>query len=118
MGRSTNSTSFSTPVISTGTVQEPGTATFGRGTFTLLTGVTYFFPLGGQDASALSAHLRWDASIVLTSVTVEDCNFSEDDVALYDDAAGDWIDEDPSTAFVGSDGAGVTVTASSGGSVG
>lgn len=111
MGRATNSTTFSTPVIATGTVQEPAASVFGRGTFTLLTGVTYFFPLGGQDAATISAHVRWDASIILTSITVEDCNFPESDVPIYNDDAGAWIDEDPSTAFVGSDGAGVTVTA-------
>lgn len=110
MARSNISTSFITPVNAAGTIQTPGAAIYGRGTFLLVTGTTYYFPLGGQDATAVSAHVRWDSDIIIDSITVEDCNYSEDDVSNYADDAGDWIDEDPSTAFVGSDGAGVTAT--------
>lgn len=110
MGRHPASTSYVTPFVTTGTEQAQSAAEFGRGTFTLLTGVTYFFPLGGQDAPFISAHCQWDASIVITSITVEDCDFTEADIPWYSDNAGEWIDEDPSTAFVGTKGAGVTVT--------
>jgi hypothetical protein len=92
-------------------VQEQSATEFGRGSFTLASGATYFYPIGGQDCPVVSAHCQWDAAIVLTSITVEDCNFPESEVDSWDDAAGEWIDEDPSAAFVGSDGAGVTVTA-------
>lgn len=111
MSRHPTSTSYITPIKSDGTVQDPSNVEFGRGAFTLVTGVKYFYPLGGQDAPTLSAHVQWDASLVITSITVEDCNFPDSEVAWHADAAGEWIDEDPASAFVGSDGAGVTVTA-------
>lgn len=110
MARHPTSTSFVTPFVSTGTEQVQSATEFGRGSFTLLTGVTYFYPIGGQDTPTLSAHIQWDAAIVITSITIEDCNMPESEVHWYSDNAGEWIDEDPSTAFVGSDGAGVTVT--------
>lgn len=118
MGRRTTSTSFVTPIKSDGTTETEDATEFGLGSYTLASGTTYYYPLGGADSPFISAHVQWDASIVITSITVEDCNFPEPrglaqatgEVAWHDDAAGQWIDEDPSTAFVGSDGAGVTVT--------
>lgn len=101
MARHPTSTSYITPIKSDGTVQTQSATEFGRGAFTLTAGTTYYFPLGGQDSPVLSAHLQHDASIVITSVTVEDCNFPESDVESYSSTAGEWIDEDPSTAFVG-----------------
>ncbi len=110
MTRSNNSSTPVAPYNASGTEQPLiNSSTLGKGAVSLLNGVTYFFPLGGQDASVISAHVRWDSSIVITSITIEDCNESADEVSLYADAAGEWIDEDPSTAFVGSDGAGTTV---------
>lgn len=111
MTRSTISTSFITPIKSDGTVQTESATEFGRGSYTLATGVTYYYPLGGQDALDVSAHLQWDASIIITSITVEDSNMPDSEVTWYSSTAGEWIDEDPSTAFVGTVGAGVTVTA-------
>lgn len=109
MGRHPTSTSYITPLIAGGTpVQAPSNVEFGRGSFTLVAGTTYYYPLGGQDAPWLSAHLKWDAAIALVA-TIEDCNFPPSDVLDYSDNAGDWIDEDPTTAFVGTDGAGVVV---------
>lgn len=111
MSRSVNSTSPVVPVNTTGTEQPlVNSPALGKGSVLLLTGVTYFFPIGGQDATTLSAHVRWDANLILTSITIEDCNENEVDVPLYSDNSGEWIDEDPSTAFVGTDGAGVTPT--------
>lgn len=110
MGRRTASTSYITPYNTAGTEQVQSAVEFGHGSFTLVNGTDYFYPLGGQDSAFISAHVQWDASVVITSITVEDCDFPERDVAWYSDNSGEWIDEDPSTAFVGSDGAGVTVT--------
>jgi len=109
--RHTCSTSYITPIKSDGVVQEQSAVDFGRGSFTLVAGATYFYPLGGQDAPYLDAHCQWDAALILTSVTVETCGFPESEVSYYSDDAGEWIDQDPATAYVGSDGAGVTVTA-------
>lgn len=116
MGRHTTSTSYVTPYNTAGTEQPeaPGADANvnGRGVRTLTNGVTYFYPLGGQDTSVMSAHCQWDAAIIITSIAIETCNFPDGSsgVEWYDDNAGEWIDEDPTTAFVGVDGAGVTVT--------
>jgi hypothetical protein len=67
-----------------------------------------------MDAEMVSAHLVYDAAIILTSVTVETCDFPPEMVTDYADGAtgtataGYWIDEDPSTAFVGTRGGTVT----------
>ncbi len=111
MSRNPISTSFITPIASDGTVQEQSATEFGRGSFTLTLSTTYYYPLGGQDSTDLSAHCQWDASIILTSITIEDSDFPDSEASWYTSSAGAWIDEDPATAFVGSVGAGVTVSA-------
>lgn len=115
MSRQTTSTSFVTPIKSDGTVPAQGAdSNFsnGRGVYTLEAGALYFFPVGGQDAATLSAHFQWDAEIILTSITLEDSDMPGNDVSDYaSSAAGSWIDEDPPGAFVGTKGAGVTVSA-------
>lgn len=98
---------YITPLKSDGT---EAVAAGARGSFTLTSGTTYLFMLGGPDAPIVSAHFIWDAAIILTSLTVEDSNFSESEVSNFSTTAAEWIDEDPSTAFVGTVGAGVTVT--------
>lgn len=111
MTRSPTSTSFITPVSAAGVVQSPSGVEFGRGSFTLAAATTYFFPVGGQDGGLVSAHLHWDAAIIITSLTVEDCDFPNSEISdFHAGTGGEWIDEDPSTAFVGTKGAGVTVT--------
>lgn len=94
-----------------------------RGRFLLEANTTYYFPIGGQDCTVISAHVTWTADpIILTSVKIEDCNRpngsgvegaathaageSED----WDERVGMWIDEDPTTAFVGVVGVNVTAT--------
>ena len=121
--RHPTSTSFITPVKSDGTVQAPSATEFGRGSFTLASSTTYYFPIGGQDCTKLSGHMHWDAAIVITSITVEDCDFPPSEVTDYEaSTGGQWIDEDPTTAFVGVKGAGVAVSsgvvAASGGALG
>lgn len=108
--RRTNSTSYITPYKTDGTEQTQSAAEFGPGTFTLLANTTYLFPLGGQDAKVVSAHLQHDATIAITSATIEDSNFPDTDVDWYSTSAGEWIDEDPTTAFVGTVGATTTQT--------
>lgn len=75
---------------------------------TLLLSTTYYYNLMGNDSPLSAVHIKWDASIVITSIVVEDSCIPE--AALGSTTAGDWIDEDPTTAYVGSVGAGVTVT--------
>lgn len=104
------STAFITPIKSDGTLQVESAAEFGRGAFTLTNGVTYYFPVGGQDSKIVAIHLQHDAAIAITSATVEDCCMPPGDVTDYSTSAGEWIDEDPSTAFVGIVGATTTAT--------
>jgi hypothetical protein len=93
-----------------------------RGQFTLSSGTTYLYILTAADPTRISAHVQWDAAVVITSITFEDTNVMRDEVSDFSTTNGDWIDEDPSTAFVGTQGAGVTVTngvvAVAGGAVG
>lgn len=112
MARSGSNTMFVEPYIA-GVADKPAQSAveFGPGAFTLLANTTYYYVIGSKDASRISAHFRWDATIVITSMTVEDCDFPPSAVTDYASGAnGEWIDEDPSTAFVGTRGAGVTVT--------
>lgn len=100
-------TSFDiTPLKSDGT-KAAGAA---DGYFTLASGTTYLLPLSGDQDPFVSCHVQWDATIVITSITVEDSNMDRDLVSDYSTTAGDWIDEDPSTAFVGTVGAGASVS--------
>jgi hypothetical protein len=59
---------------------------------------TYYIPIGGEGAMAEALHCRWDASAIGV-ITIEDTNGP--DVLTYSGTAGDWIQENPSTAYVG-----------------
>lgn len=75
-----------------------------------LTAGTYYYGVGGDVDVSRSAHFKWDASLVAT-ITIEDTNFP--DVAISSTASGDWIQENPSSAYVGVTGgsaAGLTIT--------
>ncbi len=109
--RHSASNSYVTPVSAAGATQVESGATFGRGSFTLTLGTTYFFPLGGQDGPWLDAQCQWDSGIVITSITVETCSFPDGDVSDHSDNAGEWIKQVAGAAFVPTDGAGVTVSA-------
>jgi len=81
-----------------------------RGFYTLASGQIYVFLLGGKDCPVHSAHFEWDAAIILTTLTVEDCNANPTETADTATHGASWVDEDPTTAFVGFKGAGTTVT--------
>jgi hypothetical protein len=55
--------------------------------------------------------VKWDASAVITSVEFEDTNMKSEDASTYDTTAGNWIKENPSSAYVAVVGAGATPTA-------
>ena len=110
---------YVTPIKSDGT--EP--AQIGRGIYTLEAGATYYYLLGGAGGVFGSGTITgYDAAAILTSATVQDTDHPEQDITNIHAVTGDWISEDPSTAFVGADGAGWTVTngvlAVAGGAVG
>ncbi len=86
---------------------------------------TYYFPIGGSDAPTSSetplvaAHLKW-AALVAATITVETSCFplrmqgvttGPLDVTDYDTTAGNWLQENPSTAIVAVTGTGNTSTA-------
>lgn len=86
--------------------------------FVTLTTTTYYFAIGGSASTLESVHIMTDASIAGT-FTVETCNFppykgdggaAPTDVTDYDSTTGNWIKEDPSTAYVASTGTGWTWT--------
>lgn len=103
------------------------TAAGPHGRYTLTAGHTYVYVLGGLDAPIHSFHLTgYTAAAILTSATPQDCNHHELDVTDIADAAatkvGQWITENPTTAYVGTNGAGWVATQSvlavAGGAVG
>lgn len=123
MGRRTTSTSYITPVKSDGVVQTESATEFGRGAYTLALSTTYYYPLAGQDALALHAHLQWDAAIVLTSVTVEECDMPESEVTDHEaGTTGTWLPTSVDRITSTVEGAGATntsdVIAVSGGAAG
>ena len=95
MTRATVSTSFITPIKSDGSeaVASGGDAAFGencRGVFTLAA-ATYYFALGGQDASIIHAMIQGDATIAITSATIEETDLSDTEAPLYSDTTGQWF---------------------------
>ena len=123
MGRRSNSNSYITPVSSAGAEQVQSAVEFGRGAFTLVALTTYYYPLDGADSVVLSAHAHWDASIIITSMRIEDCNMAESEVSAFAASTGGlWLTENPSTAYIAVAGAGVSATsatvAATGGAVG
>jgi hypothetical protein len=94
-----------------------------RGTYTLSASTTYYFPLGGADAPFHSVQITgYTSGLVITSATIQDTNHDSLEVVDHSSVAGEWITEDPTTAFVGVDGTGWSqtngVVAASGGGVG
>lgn len=85
----------------------PSGSTFGKG-FVLAANTTYYAYLGGAEAAALAAQIRWDAAIVLTSVAIEDCVFN--DVPKLDTVLGNWIKQDATPPVKANSTAGGTVT--------
>jgi len=95
----------------------------GRGRYTLTAGTTYYYLLGGADAPFHSVQITgYTAGLVITSATIQDTNHGTLDVTDQSSVVGEWVTEDPTTAFVGVDGTGWSATngvvAASGGGVG
>ncbi len=108
------------PIDSTGALVAPEAP---KGVYTLTALGTYYYVLGGADAPFLTVHLTsLDAAMVITSAAVQDCDHGELEASNFSTTGGDWIGEDPTTAFVGTEGTGWTqsngVVASAGSAVG
>ncbi len=82
----------------------------GNGYATLLASTTYVYDLHYSAGILDAAQLQWDASIVLTSVQIEDCCFNDGDAPLWSSVAGDWSIENPPGSYVSVVGAGATAT--------
>lgn len=81
---------------------------------TLANGVTYVFPLDTNGAPLECVHLKWDAAVIVT-FTVETTVFPKfegghgngpSDVTDHSLVAGEWMQENPSGAYVSGSGAG------------
>lgn len=102
------------PITSAGVAVDPSaesTWATGRGVYTLTAGATYFFvlPIGG--ASMADIHLTHDAAIAITSAEIETCGHGRSDVSDYSAIGGEWMTQNPSTAYVAVEGATTTATA-------
>lgn len=87
-----------------------------------LAAATYYIDVSIPDAPHVSVHCSWDATIVASSLNYQSSNLpaykSESapytdssggvDVSLFDSTAGNWLTEDPSTAYVPISGGTVT----------
>lgn len=116
MGRRTSGMPYVTPILSDGTEQKQdatadtsGGEGTGRGWFYLEVG-TYFYPLGCGDGSLGSVHLQHDAAVAISAAAVETSDLHEQDARNYSDNAGEWFRQNPSDAYVPTDGASTTAT--------
>lgn len=108
-----STTTIIIPRDSTGAaVAETAGAAFGencRGVVTLAAG-TYYVPIGGADASRIHATVQGDATIAITSATVEECGLSESEAPLHSDTIGQWFATDPGIIVSAKEGTGWTNT--------
>lgn len=101
------------PIDSTGALVTPEAP---RGVYNLTAGQTYYYILGGNEAPIVSGHLTAYASaaapngLIITSATVQDCDHGSNEVTDSSSTVGEWVAEDPSSAFVGADGTGWSAT--------
>lgn len=106
MGRHPSSTQYITPIKSDGTAP---TEAGPRGQFTLAAG-TWFFPLAGHDSTFSHVHLQGDATVAITSATVEDTDMAPSEASDYADGSGDWIATPITLIDTGVEGTGWTNT--------
>lgn len=98
-------------IIPIDTSGNPVTAGKAPGVYTLSSGTTYYYLFGGADAAFTSIHITgYTSGAILTSGTIQDCNHDVGKVTDFSGTIGEWVSEDPSTAFVGADGTGWTAT--------
>lgn len=118
--RQSTSTSFVTPhLASTGAepVASGGDAAFGdncRGVFTLPAG-TYYYDLGGADAVLLHAMIQGDATIAITTATIEETDLAESEASVYSNVTGQWFATDITHITTSVEGTGWTNTNDVGG---
>lgn len=85
------------------------TTTKRRGMYTLAANTTYLFVFGGATAPYQHVQLTgYTAGAVVTSATIQTCSQGVREVSDTSTVVGEWIDEDPTDAFVAVDGTGWT----------
>lgn len=85
-----------------------------------LSNTTYFVPYGGEGSLVDALHISWD-NVIAGVITVEESN--NPDATVFSTVAGEWVQVNPSTAYVPGTGAGglavtnltLTITAGGGG---
>lgn len=95
MSRTITPGQYAEPILSTG---DPAAKAGGRGIYTLAVG-TYYVDLGGQTSPYHSTHMQWSAALAAT-ITFWTSDFAPSEAALISTTAGDWVQQDPSTAYV------------------
>lgn len=88
-----------------------GDSAFGdncRGVVTLAAG-TYFVPLASS-GSLIHATVQGDATIAITSATVEECGLNESEAAWHSDKDGQWFATDAAQITTAKEGTGWTNT--------
>lgn len=88
-----------------------GDAAFGencRGVVTLAAG-TYFVPLAAA-GSLIHATVQGDATIAITSATIEECGLAESEAPWHSDTTGQWFATDPAQILSAKEGTGWTNT--------
>lgn len=110
MGRRATSP-YITPIKSDGTLPAPG----GDAAIDALPGIftlaaaTYYVPLpGGEDSWLVSLMAQWDATAVITSITIEETDLPEATASWFAASAGKWFPVDSSKIKAAFNGAGTT----------
>lgn len=102
MGRITRR--YLAPMLADGTLP---LAESPRGEYTLVANTTYIFIFPTEDAVFASVQLTgYTAGLIVTSATIQDTDHPIQDVPDGSVVVGEWITEDPPTAFVAADGTG------------
>lgn len=81
-----------------------------RGVYTLASSTVYYAEINVQTSPCESIHLQSSAALVAT-VTVETSDLANGEASSVSTTAGDWIQQNPSSAYVPTAGTGVTPTA-------
>lgn len=80
------------------------------GKYTLVANTTYYYPLGGGNAPFVGCQITgYTAGLILTSVTIQDCDHGSGEVSDFSSVVGEWPSEKPTDAYVAVEGTGWTV---------
>lgn len=85
-----------------------------KGVFTLTANTSYFYIWGGAAATCQHVQLTgYTAGLVITVAKIQSCSQGHDEVSDVSTTVGEWIDEDPTTGDVRTDGTGWSQPAAS-----